>query len=87
MVFKKTYNEIYADDFTGRHIAYVKFENVGNNTYCIIETYVDFSLAGQNIDGKLVQLAAKEIKDRGAKITAIDPFAKGWLARNKIIEG
>ena len=87
MVFKTGYDEIYAEDFMGRHIAYIKFVNIGNNTYCITETHVDFSLMGQNVDGKLVQLAAKEIKDRGAKITATDSFAKGWLVRNKIIEG
>lgn len=86
MEYKSTYNEIYTEDFSGRHIGYIKFENIGSNTYCITETHVDFALEGQNVDGKLVELAVKEIRDRGGKITATDPFAKGWLVRNRIIQ-
>ena len=47
---------------------------------------ISFVLEGQNVDGKLVELAVKEIRERGAKITATDPFAKGWLVRNRIIQ-
>lgn len=85
MEYKSTYNEIYTEDFSMRHIGYIKFENVGSNTYCITETHVDDVLIGQNVDSKLVELAVKEIRSRGAKITAVDPFAKAWLVRNKII--
>jgi len=84
MEFKSSYNEIYTEDFAGNHIGYVTFENVGFSTYCITKTHVDPILVGQNVDGKLVELAVKEIKSRNCKVTATDPFAAGWLARNKI---
>ena len=86
MLYKSNYNEIYTEDFSGRHIGYIKFENVGNNTFCITETHVDDILYGQNVDGKLVELAVKEIHDSGARVKATDPFAKGWLVRNNILE-
>ena len=86
MIFQSNYNEIYTEDFSGRHIGYIKFENVGNNTFCITETHIDDILIGQNIDGKLVELAVKEIHNRGAKVKATDPFAKGYLARKNILE-
>lgn len=87
MEFKSNYNEVYTEDYsTGAHIGYVKFENVGNNTYCITETHVEPILYGQNVDSKLVELTVKEIRSRGAKITATDPFAKAWLARRNIVE-
>ena len=86
MLFKSNYNEIYTEDFAGQHIGYIKFENVGFNTFCITETHVDPILFGQNVDGKLVELAVKEIHDRGAKVTATDPFAKGYLARKNILQ-
>ena len=86
MVFQSNYNEIYTTDFADNHIGYIKFENVGNNTYCITETHVDPILNGQNVDSKLVELAVKEIRGRGAKITATDPFAKAWLARRNITQ-
>ena len=86
MEFKSTYNEIYTEDFSGAHIGYIKFENVGFNTYCITEVRVQPILNGQNVDSKLVELAVKEIRDRKGKITATDPFAKAWLARRNITE-
>ena len=85
-LYKKTYNEIFTDDFSGHKIGYIRFENVGNNTYCITEVRVEPILAGQNVDSKLVELAVKEIRDRKGKITAIDPFAKAWLARRNITQ-
>ena len=86
MEYKSSYNEIYTEDFAGNHIGYVTFENIGSNTYCITKTYVDFSLAGQNVDSKLVELAVKEIRSRGGKIKATDPFAKAWLFQKGISE-
>ena len=85
-LYKKSFNEIYTDDFSGKKIGYIRFENVGNNTCCITEVRVDPILFGQNVDSKLVELAVKEIRDRKCKITAIDPFAKAWLARKNITQ-
>ena len=86
MEFKSTYNEIYTEDFSGKHIGFIIFENIGSNTYCITKTHVDDILFGQNIDSKLVELAVKEIRDRDGKVKASDPFAKAWLVRKGIIE-
>ena len=86
MEFKSNYNEIYTEDFSGKHIGYIIFENIGFNTYCITETHVDASLYGQNVDSKLVELAVKEIRSRNGKVKATDPFAKAWLARRNIVE-
>lgn len=86
MEFKSNYNEIYTEDFSGKHIGYIIFENIGFNTYCITETHVDDILYGQNVDSKLVELAVKEIRSRGGKVKATDPFAKAWLARRNNVE-
>ena len=86
MLYKTIYNEIYTEDFNGNKIGYIRFENVGNNTFCITVTHVEPILAGQNVDSKLVELALKEIRSRKCKIKATDPFAKAWLARRNILE-
>ena len=83
MLFKKEKNRIYAEDENQNTIAEVTFYDIQDGLYNIDHTFVDDSLRGQGIGGKLVQEAVNEIEQKGAKIQATCPFASKWLKEHK----
>ena len=62
-------NKIYKKDGSGRLIAEITYEDLGNNMYNIDHTFVDESLRGQGIAQMLVEEALKEINKKGSKHT------------------
>lgn len=74
-------DRIYASDPSGNIVAEVTFPTeYGVST--IDHTFVDPSLRGQGVAGKLVKLAADKILSEGHKIAAKCPYAVIWLERH-----
>ena len=72
---------IYATDATGKVVAEVTFPTE-NGVSTIDHTFVDPSLRGEGIAGKLVKLAADKILADGDKIAATCSYANAWLKRH-----
>lgn len=72
---------IYMQDETGRVIAEITFPEV-NGVANINHTFVDDSLRGQGIAGKLVQAAADKIVKDGNRITATCSYAVQWFSKH-----
>ncbi len=81
MEFITEKDRIYANDQAGNMIAEVTFPTVDGVSY-IDHTFVDPSLRGQGVAGKLVELAAKAILADGNKIGATCPYAVTWFERH-----
>lgn len=74
-------DRIYALDPSGKLIAEVTFPTV-NGISVINHTFVDESLRGQGVAGKLIKLAAEKITSEGNKIGATCTYAVAWFKRH-----
>ncbi|MDE6006211.1 MAG: N-acetyltransferase [Muribaculaceae bacterium] len=74
-------DRIYALDPSGKLIAEVTFPTVRGISE-INHTFVDESLRGQGVAGKLVKLAAEKITSEGNKIGATCSYAVAWFKRH-----
>ncbi len=74
-------DKIYAKDNSGNIIAEVTFPTK-DGVSTIDHTFVDTSLRGQGIAGKLVKLAADKILSEGNRIAATCPYAVVWFERH-----
>jgi predicted GNAT family acetyltransferase len=85
MEFKHEKGRIYAEDENGKVIAEVTFP-ASDGTSVIDHTFVDDSLRGQGIAGKLVKAAVEQIKNDGNNVSATCPYASKWLDKHPEIE-
>lgn len=69
---------IYAEDSSGKVIAEVTFPLI-DGAYTIDHTFVDDSLRGQGVAGKLVKAAADKIISDGGQIKATCSYAVKWF--------
>ena len=74
-------DRIYATDPSGNVIAEVTFPSE-DGVSTIDHTFVDPSLRGEGIAGKLVKLAADKILAEGTKIAATCSYAVAWFKRH-----
>lgn len=81
MEFITEKDRIYATDPAGNVVAEVTFPTV-NGVSTIDHTFVDPSLRGEGIAGKLVKLAADKILAEGNKIAATCSYAVAWFKRH-----
>ncbi len=81
MEFITENNRIYAKDAADNIIAEVTFPTT-DGVSVIDHTFVDPSLRGQGVAGKLVKLAADTILQRGNKIAATCRYAVTWFERH-----
>lgn len=75
-------NRIYAQGNGGKIIAEIDFPEVSPGVFEITHTFVDGSLRGQGVAGKLVEAAVNNIKSRHGKVTASCSYAQKWLERH-----
>ena len=75
-------NRIYLNDEAEKMIAEVTFPETAPGVYTIDHTFVDDSLRGQGVAGKLVQAAVDEIKQRGGSVQATCSYAVSWLEKH-----
>lgn len=84
MEFQKENNRIYSVNESGKVIAEVTFPEPESGVFCIDHTFVDDSLRGQGVAGKLVKMAVEEIQSRNGKVTASCSYAQHWLETHKV---
>lgn len=87
MEFTKEANRIFANDEAGKLIAEVTFPNISATTVDINHTFVDDSLRGQGVAGKLMLAAVGTIRAQGKRAVATCPYAVAWFQKNPEFSG
>lgn len=82
MEFIKERERIYANDENGKMICEITFPEVEPGLFDIDHTFVDDSLRGQGIAGKLMDQAVETIRENGGNIRATCSYAVTWLEKN-----
>ncbi len=83
MEFKYDKNRIYLENTEGKMIAEVTFPDTAENVVNINHTFVDDSLRGQGIAGKLMEEVAKRLKAENKKAYLTCSYAIKWFEKNK----
>lgn len=76
-------NRIFLNNETGDMVAEITFPSIDDNTVDINHTFVDESLRGQGIAGKLVLAAVDKLRNEKKKIVATCPYVVTWFQRNE----
>lgn len=76
-------HKIWGADDTGKVVAEIDFPMVGDGVVDIEHTFVDESLRGQKMAGKLVQGAVDTIRKNGWKAKTSCSYAAAWFARHE----
>jgi len=82
MEFKQESNRIYMDNEQGITIAEVTFPNIKEQVVNLNHTYVDDSLRGQGVAGKLLVEVAKQLRKESKKAILTCPYAVNWFSKN-----
>jgi predicted GNAT family acetyltransferase len=82
MEFIHDKERIYANNEEGEMICEITFPEVEPDLYDIDHTFVDDSLRGQGIAGKLMDMAVEQIRDMGGNIRATCSYAVTWLEKH-----
>ncbi len=79
MDFKYEKNKIYLNDENDQMIAVVTFPNIAEDTVNIDHTYVDKSLRGQGVAGKLMEALVTQLKANNQKAKPTCSYAVKWF--------
>ncbi|MDD2494725.1 MAG: GNAT family N-acetyltransferase [Tissierellia bacterium] len=79
MEFKFEKNRIYIENDNNECIGEVTFPSTSENEVSINHTFVDNSLRGQGIAGRLMVELAEHLRKNGKKAYATCPYAKKWF--------
>ena len=82
MKFYSTPTRIYSLSPQGELLAEITFPLMYDNVYCINHTYVDNSLRGMGVAGKLMEAALDQIRKNGGVVTATCSYAVDWLDKH-----
>lgn len=82
MDFTHNQNQIALFSETGELLAEVTFPNIDENTVNVNHTFVDSSLRGQGIAGKLMLELVSALKANGLKVVPTCSYAQGWFERH-----
>lgn len=83
MDFKIDKNRIYFEDENGKLLAELTYRDIDDTTVNINRTFVDSSLQGQGIAGKLMQAAVDELVKNGKRAVPSCSYAIKWFEKNK----
>lgn len=83
MEFKKESNRIYLENENGEMVAEITFPNISDKVVDINRTFVDDSLRGQGIAGKLMEELVEELKNTGKHAVPTCSYAAKWFEKNK----
>ncbi len=82
MEFKHEPGRYYIEDTQDNLLAEIVYPKIDDGENVVIDrTYVDPSLRGQGVAGKLVSLVVKEAREEGFKIEPLCTFAAGEFQR------
>lgn len=73
-------DRIYMTDDTGRMVAQVVFPDVTPGVVNIQHTYVDDSLRGHGVAGRLLEAAAIRLRQEHKRAVLTCPYARKWFA-------
>ena len=79
MNFIHEQNKIYLNDDNNHMIAVVTFPKEKENVVNIDHTYVDNSLRGQGIAGKLMEETVAQLRENNLKARASCSYASKWF--------
>ena len=83
MEFIQSGSMIYFEDEKGKLLAEVTFPEVEAGVVNINHTFVDPSLRGQGVAGKLMKAAYESIKKENKKAIFGCPYAQKWFAEHE----
>lgn len=81
MTFQTEQNRIFAENEEGALVAEITFPETEPGVFTIDHTFVDKSLRGQGVAGRLVQAAVDTIERGGGEVQATCSYAAGWLSK------
>ncbi len=79
MNFVHESNRIYLNSEEGKTVAEVTFPDISNNEVNINHTFVDGSLRGQGMAGKLMTALVDDLKKNNKKAKATCSYAVEWF--------
>lgn len=82
MEWKYEKNRIFAENEEGKVVAEVTFPMQDDGVVNIDHTFVDASLRGQGVAGKLMDEAVKAIESQGIKAVATCSYAVSWFEQH-----
>lgn len=82
MDWKYEEGRIYSVDQNDALMAEVTYKHVDEKTVNIDHTYVNSSLRGQGVAGKIMKALADRLRESGLKAEASCSYAQEWLKRN-----
>lgn len=77
-----TKGRIFAEDEKGKLLAEVTFPKISENTVDINHTFVDDSLRGQGIAGKLMERTVKVLEQLDQKAVCSCSYAQAWFLKH-----
>lgn len=83
MEFIHEHNRIYLEDTNGKVIAEVTFPQVRVDVVNIKHTFVDESLRGKGIAGKLMEELADLLRKDGLKAIVTCSYAVAWFQKKE----
>lgn len=86
MIFKEESNRIYLDNEEGKLLAEVSFPLIKDGVVDINHTFVDPSLRGQGVAGKLMEEVVKRLKDENIKAILSCSYAVNWFDKRNEYE-
>lgn len=75
-------NRIFYKEENGRLLAEITFPTVDVMTVDINHTFVDDSMSGQGIAGRLMEAALAEISRQGKKVRTSCSYAAHWMTKH-----
>ena len=82
MNFNYDKNRIYLPDDRDNTLAEVTFPSISDDTVNINHTFVDHSLRGQGVAGKLMKETAKFLQDQNKKEVLTCSYAVKWFGEH-----
>ena len=82
MEFRIEAGRIWLNDAHGKTIAEVLFPDRGDGTVEVTHTFVDDSLRGQGVAGKLMEALAAELRREGKRAVLTCSYAQSWFAKH-----
>jgi uncharacterized protein len=82
MDWKFENDRVYSVDEKGDLMAEANFISKENGEVDIHHTYVNPILRGQGVAGKMMQVVAEYLREKGLKASATCSYANSWLRKN-----
>ncbi len=75
-------NRIYLNNESNQMVAEVTFPYISDHVVEINHTFVDDSLRGQGIAGKLLEIAVNKIREQNKKVKPTCSYVVKWFEKN-----